>query len=157
MRRLAIGTAAVGVTWGVLHSFGEEIPNLDRWILTGIGAVFGLASVIMLAGTPRWSARTLGVLFTSLATFVLYGIGLTYYGWYQGQPIPNWLLDLGRALFVVGGPLLAYGLAVWVHANWGPPSMSGKPDPMPKYDGENRRGENGGRRHYDPPTHEAST
>lgn len=126
MRRLATsGVVTAGVFYAV-HRWGENVPNMDRVILAGIGIVFGLAAAIMLAGTPRWSARALGILYTSLATFVLYGIGLTYYGWYRGVPLPNWVIDLGRSLFIVGGPMLAYGLLVWLHVNWGPPGRVGE-------------------------------
>lgn len=126
MRRLLTSGIATAVVFSAVHRWGEDIPNIDRIILAGIGGVFGMAAVIMLAGTPRWSARALGILYTSLATFVLYGGGLTYYGWYRGETIPGWLIDMGRSLFIVGGVLLAYGLAIWVHENWGPPARDGE-------------------------------
>lgn len=139
MRKFWIAFAAVAVVWLLFqrHASGpsDSIDNLIvMGIVMGIAVIFAVASLVMILGTPQWSARALGLLLTSMGTSAVYSAG-TYSRHFSHKPAPEWLIDLGRSLYIVGGPLLVYGLAMWVHANWGPPSRR----PQTDYVGEERR------------------
>ncbi|MCC6596864.1 MAG: hypothetical protein IT477_10190 [Rhodanobacteraceae bacterium] len=122
MRKFWCGVIAVALVWGLFHRHPTQPDDpIDNLIVSGIALIFALASVVMIAGTSRWSARALGLLLTSMGTAVLYGAAM-YSRNVSHKPSPEWVVDLSRSLYVVGGPLLVYGLVVWMHNYWGPPS-----------------------------------
>lgn len=135
MRKLWIGLSAVAIVWLLFqrHTSTPDDP-IDNLIVLGIAVIFAVASLVMILGTSKWSARALGLLLTSMGTSAVYSAG-TYSRHFSHNPAPEWLIDLGRSLYIVGGPLLVYGLAMWVHANWGPPSKRKQVG----YDGDERR------------------
>lgn len=145
MKMLGVAAAADAVIWTgfYFHESGATDP-IDTAEIGLIGGVFSLLVLVMVVGTPHWSARAAGLLETSIGTAVLFGttlwtrlhqtfIDLPYQGQVYHIPIARpdeSLIDLGRATFAVGGVLLLYGIIVWVHANWGPPSDGYAPTHM---------------------------
>lgn len=100
--------ALIGAVWGVFILHDTE-PREDTWLLLGIGVMYGLAILVMLTATWRWTLRGLGILATMSADCLLYGsAGLTGLGWIS--PRTEWQIDLIRACFVVGGVLMVIGL-----------------------------------------------
>lgn len=116
--RLLLFCAVAGALWGLL-SVHESTPEEDRLIVLVIGVIYAVAVLVMLIGTRVWTVRGLGLLGTLSADAVLYTTSAAAaYGWTDGAV--EWRLDLVRALFLVGGALMAYGLIRWVvDTRWG--------------------------------------
>lgn len=115
--RLALWCGAVAFVWVGLQ-FHQATGSDDINLLTAIGALYFVGALVMLVATRRWTARGLGLLGTMLADSFLYlsSAFASRFGW-------MWLLsegrlDLVRALFLVGGTLLAYGLVAWAVQRW---------------------------------------
>lgn len=154
MRVFWMGMLTVALVWALLQRYtSTESDRIDNLIVTAIAAIFALASLVMIAGTFRWSIRAFGLLCTSLATAIIYGTE-SYTRNVSHRPPQEPVLDLARAMFIVGGPLLLFGLISWIGANWNP---SKRVVNERDYVGPERRGDCGGRRHYDPPYREGVT
>lgn len=142
MKMLGVAVAADAAIWTGLyfHDSGINDP-IDTAEIALIGGVFGLLALVMVIGTPHWSARAAGLLQTSIGTATIFlsslwirlhqkFIEIPYNGTTVRIPIrrinEGWI-DLGRASFAVGGVLLLYGIVIWIHANWGPRSESQVP------------------------------
>lgn len=115
--RLALWCLAVAFVWTGLQ-FHDATGGDDINLLTAIGALYFVGVLAMLVATRRWTARGLGLLGTMLADAFLYlsSASASRFGW-------TWLLsegrlDIVRALFLVGGSLLAYGLCAWAVERW---------------------------------------
>ena len=115
MRRLLAFWAAVGVAFLLFsqHEHAAGRPDaVDVFILVTLGITFTLAAIVMLWGTAHWSLRALGLLGTVTGDAMLYGAaGVKALYPYT---MPAWISDLVRATFIVGAPLLCYGLVRWI-------------------------------------------
>ncbi|HXH79507.1 hypothetical protein [Nocardioides sp.] len=100
---------------------------VDRLIAAELAITFGYSALVLIIGRRpnEWSPRAAGLLFTSIATSVLFAGTLLLYirdlpGYrpdiQASPPLPmtaEAAVDVARAYFLVGGPLLGYGLTVW--------------------------------------------
>lgn len=126
MKRLLLLASAVALVWVALafHPTAGRDP-LDTAILLGIGVTFLIAGVVMLLYTRDWSLRGLGLLAVVFGDAVLYATS----GVLRLLTIPagprEGLVDVSRALFIVGAPLLLFGLIRWV---WGGPDEPAPPE-----------------------------
>lgn len=148
--------ATAGTVWAVWAVFrrGPVGRDTDSWILVGIGAVYAFAALAILLGTRRWDSRALGQLLTYLGDAGFYGvIGASRFGWRGG--LSGAEVDLIRALFVVGGALLGFGLLFWLGRTRGgtrePAARAADPPAEDRllYEGPDRRGTLPGRRSGD--------
>jgi len=92
----------------------------DAWILM-VTATTTLASLVMLVSRTRnaWTWRALGLLLMSLAAASLWGGVL--YSRHDADPtprIPETWVDLVRTFYIVGSPMLLWGLLVWLREWW---------------------------------------
>lgn len=108
--KLILTIVAVLITWSLL-SFVDDDHYIDNAVLAIILTTFLLASWVIIVDTDSesWSARTSGILLTSIAVLWFYG-GVAYRLWLEPSRPPKWQLDMLRALYVVGGPLFMFGL-----------------------------------------------
>lgn len=128
MKLLTGSVAATIMTWGLLFTHPTAQPPhrdwVDKLVILGIASIFAAAAIVMAVSRRSWTFRGVGVFLTSIGTAVFYGeLG---YGDIVGYKIVNgraqlplspgvseaWL-DVARACFLVGGPLLALGLIFW--------------------------------------------
>lgn len=137
MKKLAAASVVTGAVWVALQ-FHESKPiddPVDSFEVLLISSTFTLAAAVMVLGTPKWSARALGLFFTSIGTGVLFGVSAWVRFTSHKVPVPlpdgdvryipsktpnEHLLDLGRACYLIGGLLLLYGIATWVRGKWFP-------------------------------------
>lgn len=113
MKRLGVAVVGVAGVWTAFHFHESKRDDpLDLAILGTIGAVSLAAALVMVAFTRTWSSRGVGVFLTTLATGILYTAATVARMW--DAATPEWLIDLSRACYLVGGPLFAFGIAVWV-------------------------------------------
>jgi hypothetical protein len=110
--RLGYFVALVGVVWCLLIIRGST-PFQDKWILLGIGSIFGLAALVMLIGTRYWTIRGLG-LFGTLTADCLFYLAFAFPRWGWAEPPGNDYLSVVRALFITGGTLLLISLFMWL-------------------------------------------
>jgi hypothetical protein len=109
--RLAYFLAYLGAIYALLW-WHESSPTEDGWLLIVIGAIYALAVLVMLIGTRYWTIRGLGLLGTLAGDAVAYTtLGGAALGWFD---VPEWRLDLVRALFLGGGSLMVAGLLLWL-------------------------------------------
>lgn len=132
MTRFLFALLLVAVLWIAL-GFHDTPPGetdiVDDALRVFICLVFVVAATVMLISRREWSARAMGLFLTSVASAAVYGgsfyadhmvLDRTCLTLEGGQVtcfpggIPEPWLDFIRALFVVGGTLLAYGLTVWI-------------------------------------------
>src|SRR6476469_7896298 len=109
MRKLLLWTAALFAVWVAyqFHATRRHDP-LDRANLIQITATYALAVFVQLTWTRDWPMRTVGVIFTAAGTSVVYAYLSIW------QTAPEWFVDIGRALYTLGGPIFALGLLLWV-------------------------------------------
>lgn len=112
------------LTWLVLallgylsiqHFHSRIGSNFDLIVLSYITSVYSATIIVMLWGTPWWTARGVGLLFTVAGDLLLYGwvsIARIIIG--ESRAIPGPLTDWIRTLFIIGGTLLSYGIYQWV-------------------------------------------
>ena len=105
---------------------------VDKLIAMELTITFGYSAVVMVISRrpTEWSHRSAGLLFTSLATSVLFAGTLYLYlhdlPGYRAETVASpptpivteTAVDVARAYFLVGGPLLSYGLTVWMFGYW---------------------------------------
>lgn len=94
--------------------------KIDPYIVGLIGGTLLVVGVIMLAFTPNWSARGLGIVSVSLGCAVLYLGSLMFYVEPATKRWFNPVTDLARAFLVVGGPLLVFGILRWLNSTFNP-------------------------------------
>jgi hypothetical protein len=113
MRRLLFWLGVLAVVWVAyqFHATHRRDP-LDRANLIQIALTFALAAIVQTLWTRDWPMRTVGVLFTAAGTAVVY----SYLSFWRDAP--EWFVDIGRALYTLGGPLFALGMILWVVDNW---------------------------------------
>lgn len=144
MKRFAAGNAAVVGAYVVIHRYsapsGPKFATLDKVIIAGTAVVSLYAVFVMVAGTRKWSERALG-LYLFLCGMGVGLLGLTWRALISHASYPDARVrDLGRAAFVVGLPLLAYGLTVWSHEHWRVPGDTDMTQPdAPGWDGKSER------------------
>lgn len=116
-KRLLGTLAIVGVIWVLLQFHDSSQDSLtDALIFGSISLVFSFAVIVMIIGTPIWSARSMGLLLSSCATSILYAGAV--YARINAKPIPEPVVDLGRSFYVVASPLIAFGITMWVITHW---------------------------------------
>ena len=125
MRRLLLWHLPVLVIWYLLryHHTSSSGDWVDRLIAAELAVSFGFAAVVMLRSNDEWRPRAVGLLFTSVALSVLFAGVFWLYVHVLPSYVPTVLahpplptvderiVDITRAYFLVGGPLLAFGLA----------------------------------------------
>lgn len=121
MRRLAISTVLVATAYGGLYEHpSAKPPHPSDWIdvalVMGFGSLLTVAALVMLMGTRRWSARQMGLFWTTAASGMLWD-GATWARLEQ-RGLPEWYVDIFRACLIVGVPLFAFGLCAWVAARY---------------------------------------
>ncbi len=123
MRKLIAGLVAVLVVYILFYLHPQTPPPALDWrddvwvsLITGTSI---LAALVMLLPRLPWTWRAVGLFLTSLATAALYaGVLWTRHDSNPTPGIPETWADVIRALYVVGGPLLLYGLLVWLGDRW---------------------------------------
>lgn len=123
MRKLIPGCAAAAAVYGTFYLHPSPSPPVQDWrddvwisLVTG---TFAIAAVVMLLARIPWTWRGVGLFLTSIATAAFYGATLwTRRGDGAVGTIPETWVDLIRSLYVVGGPLLLYGLIDWLGGWW---------------------------------------
>lgn len=108
----AIFTLIVFLVLQVMSEATKE--KLDPYIIGLIGLTLMVAGVVMLVFTNTWSARAMGIMSTALGTSVIYLGSLMVHTYPGAITVLPELRDAGRSLLVVGGPLFAYGIIMWV-------------------------------------------
>lgn len=119
MKRLALTTGVVTATYGALSFHDSAKPPapsdwIDVAIVSGFGIGLTLAALVMVAGTRKWSARQMGLFWTTAASALLWDGQL--WSRLESRFLPEWYTDLLRACLIVGIPLFILGLIVWVKA-----------------------------------------
>jgi len=123
MKKLIAGIVATAVIYGLFYLYASPTPPETDWrdeVWIGfVTATFTLAAIIMLMPRVPWTWRGVGLFLTSFATASLWGGVL--YSRHDDDPsprIPEEWVDLVRALYIVGGPLLLWGLLAWLGDQW---------------------------------------
>ncbi len=113
MKRLLFWTIIVALVWIAYQFYDSQRGDpFDRINLVQVAVTFALAALVQIVWTRDWPMRTVGVLFTALGTAIVFG--QSGWRWITDTGYPEWFLDIGRALYTVGGPLLLLGLILWV-------------------------------------------
>ena len=111
MRNLARMTGLVAAGTVVFSTVPPDTRAvIDPLILVYIATAYTIAVIIMLVYTRKWSLIGCALLATMTGDALLYG-RLSHH-----LPVPggDWVLDVIRACFVVGGTYLVIGLFQWV-------------------------------------------
>lgn len=123
--RLLLTLGIVALVWFGLYLHASAVPPqpsdpIDVAIVVGLAVVLGFAALVMLLGTKTWSARAMGLFLTTSGTAMIYA-GAAWVrlmappGTFRA---PEWYSDLLRALYLVGAPLLAYGIVIWIQERY---------------------------------------
>lgn len=83
---------------------------LDAVIVGMIGTTFLIVGIVMIVMTRTWTARGLGLVSAILGTAVLYLGTLAIYLVPETARYAEVISDATRALLLVGGPLVLYGI-----------------------------------------------
>ncbi len=122
MKRLVIGIAATVAVYGLFYLHPQKASPAQDWRddvwLWLIAGTFTLAALVMLLPSIPWTWRAVGLYLTSLGTAALYGGVLWTRRDDPSGDLPETWGDVIRALYVVGGLLLLYGLLDWLGAWW---------------------------------------
>lgn len=118
MRRLALWLVVLAAVWGLyqFHDSGPRDP-WDRINLQQIAVTFAVAVIIQTIFTRVWDVGTVGVLFTAIGTAVFYGC-TSIWPEFSDHRSPEWLLDIARAAYTLGGPLFLIGLLIYGWNEW---------------------------------------
>jgi hypothetical protein len=100
-----------------LHEY-KPGDRIDLLITTSIALSYGLSVLVMLIGTAAWSMRSMGLFFTAIGNSTLYGY-IAYVRVSGNTPNEGWL-DIARAAYLVGAPMVLVGLGIWVVVVWFP-------------------------------------
>lgn len=117
MKRLLIALAVVAAVWIALQFYvSGPGDGIDDLIVIEIAVSFGMAAVVQLIWTTEWAARVIGVFLAVTGTAVFFG-GLAWTRTIAdpGARSPEAVIDLARALYLVGGPLFAFGMATYAY------------------------------------------
>lgn len=112
-RILVALTLMVVAIWTGLVLSHDRNTTLDTFILGEIATVFTLACLVFLLGTQVWTLRGTGQFLTYAGVAWWLG-GVTLARLDVLDRNPEWVLDLARACFLVGGTALFTGLVLWL-------------------------------------------
>ncbi len=122
MRRLIVGIVATIAVYGLFYLHPQKASPAQDWRddvwLWLIAGTFTLAALVMLLPSIPWTWRGVGLFLTSLGAAALYGGVLWTRRDDPSGDLPETWADLIRALYVVGGLLLLYGLLDWLGVWW---------------------------------------
>lgn len=120
MRRLIAATASVGAVAFAyyLHPApprGGDTELGDLVITYGMPVVLYLAVFVMLLSRDTWNIRAIGVFYVTLASaFLLTVIAMNRNrGKYEPGTL-EFVTDLARASYLIGGPALLFGVLTWI-------------------------------------------
>ena len=117
MKRFTVATVSVAAISAAYYQHpapdrGTDIEFIDHAITNGMPVVLGLAALVILISRSHWTLRGIGVFYITLASaFLLLALG---HGRRMGPGTTEFVADLSRACFIVGGPALLFGVLVWL-------------------------------------------
>lgn len=103
--------------WFSRRSYPDGDP-IDPYIVGGIGATLLIVAILMLALSRSWTVRGVGVLYIISAVVVSTLGGLAIQEGYLDAAHIGILLNVQRALLIVGGPMLLYGALCLIVEWW---------------------------------------
>lgn len=116
---LAASLAAVAGVWYAYYLHPSRVNDpLDLYLGVALSCGYAIAALVQIASTRRWTVRSTGLLFTLIGDSTLYS-SITYRYFSDGVAAPEGVVDLARAFFTVGMPLLMLGIISWAVAGMG--------------------------------------
>lgn len=114
MKKFGASLAAIVAAYVPMHLHTTGANDVWDTALFLLGLVlFALATAVTFVGTHAWGARSLGLFWVCLGLAVLFARALIVrQGWVSPQN--EVMADAFRAMLLVGGGLLLYGLLRWV-------------------------------------------
>lgn len=118
---------AILLVWVFLLTFRADNPWIDIFIFGEIALAAVGVVVLMFRYTSNWTIRGLGIFGLMLVIFLLYGPQLGQWLGFWGPPpprniptyLPDWFVQLRRAIVVVSAPCLLFGFFQWWKENIG--------------------------------------
>lgn len=131
------------LTWGLLQFHDTTLNDpIDLIVVLLIGLTYSISGLVMLLGTKRWSARSMGLFLTAIGNATLWNSAAYNRLIQPNNPsVPEPVLDLVRACYLVGGPLVLFGLGAWVVVKWWPDPDTRLSITFPAPEAEDQRSE----------------
>lgn len=122
---LGLWLLAVLLVWAFLLTIRADNPWVDLVIFGEIAITAFVVAFLMFRYTNDWTVRGLGIFGLMTVIFLLYGpsFGQQIRLWGPEPPaniptyLPDWFVQLRRAIVAVSGPCLLWGFKQWWEEN----------------------------------------